>query len=159
MATQKAAPTAKKRTGLFGGVGDARVGQGGLYFLPGIYKVKIIRFFAMESRKKEDLIIAECEILESDNPQRKVGSKPSWVVNLKQDAALGNIKGFLAACLGIDPSDEEAVNEQVTEDFCEEAVDEDENPMGGVVVGLEAVDIKTRAGGDFTLHKWSPVAE
>lgn len=149
------ATTAKKRTGLFGGIGDAKIGMGGLYFLQGLYRVRIIRFFAMESRKKEDLVIAECEVLASDVAERKVGMKPSWVVNLKQDAALGNIKGFLAACLGLDPNDTEAVNERITEDFCEEAVSED-NPLAGIEVNLEAVNIKTRENNDFTLHKWSP---
>ena len=138
---------------MFAGIKDAKATQGGLYFLEGNYKVKICRVFSMTSRKKEDLFIVECEILESDNPNRKPGMRPSWVVNLKHDAALGNIKGFVAAVNGIDPSDSEKVDELVDEEACE-VVASKENPMEGTVMPLQCVNTKTREGGDFTLHKW-----
>lgn len=139
--------------GLFKGIKDAKANQGGLYFLPGTYKVEILRVSTMTSRKREDLFIVECEILESDCPDRKPGMRPSWVVNLKQDAALGNIKGFVAAANGIDPSNSAEVDEHVDEDACEIACSTD-NPLKGTVMGLTCVNIKTREGNDFTLHKW-----
>jgi hypothetical protein len=140
---------------LFDGIEDAQVGQGGVYFLPGIYKVRILKCITLKSRKREDLFIVECEVIESDVPERKPGSKASWIVNFKQDAALGNIKGFIAAATGIDPGDTARVNEEVTLDVCEYAVS-DENPLAGSVLGLVAVNKKTRAGTDFTLHMWEP---
>lgn len=142
---------------MFDGIEDAKVGQGGVYFLPGRYKVEVDKVFTMQSRKREDLFIAETTILESDNAERKPGTKCSWIVNFKHDAALGNIKGFIAACNGIDPADEAAVNAEVTEDVCEFAVDEKENPLAGSKLDLTAVQKKTRAGGDFTLHLWAPL--
>jgi hypothetical protein len=142
-------------SGLFSGVKDAKVGQGGLYYLDGQYKVEIERVFTMKSRKREDLFIVETKILESSNAKRPEGMRPSWVVNLKQDAALGNIKGFVAAANGIDPADVEQVDANVDEEACEFACSK-ENPLKGVVLNLECVTVKTREGGDFTLHKWSP---
>ena len=136
--------------GVFTGIEDAKVGAGGVYFLEGLYKVEIKKVLTLLSRKKEQLFIVEAAILESDNPNRKKGTGASWVVNLKQDAALGNIKGFLRAANGEDPHDEDVV---VTEEEVEFACSE-ENPLAGVVMGLECVATKTRAGGDFTLHKW-----
>jgi len=144
--------------GLFDGIENAKVGQGGVYFLPGKYQVELDKVFAMQSRKREDLFIAECMILESDNSERKPGTKASWIVNFKHDAALGNIKGFLAACNGIDPADQVKVDEEITSDVCEYAVD-DENPLAGTRVNLVAVQKETRAGNPFTLHIWSPVEE
>ncbi len=144
--------------GLFEGVEGAKVGQGGVYFLAGNYLVEVEKVLAKRSRKKEDLFIVEAGILESDNAQRKAGSSASWIVNFKHDAALGNIKGFLAACNGIDPGDRAKVDEEITEDVCEYAVD-DENPLSGTRVKLSCVMTQTKAGGDFTLHLWSPVAE
>ena len=141
--------------GLFSGIGDAQVGQGGVYFLPGEYVVEIIKCFTMRSRKREDLFIAECLIKESNNPERRPGSKASWVVNFKQDAALGNIKGFVAACSGISPSNQKAVDAEVDEESCEYAVDDD-NPLAGTLLSLSAVNKITRAGNDFTLHMWEP---
>jgi hypothetical protein len=143
---------------LFDGIEDAQVGQGGVYFLPGKYLVKVLKCITLKSRKREDLFIVECEILESDCPDRKPGSKASWIVNFKQDAALGNIKGFIAAANGIDPGDESSVKEQVTMDICEYVVS-DENPLAGTPVGLVCVNKKTRAGSDFTLHMWEPTQE
>jgi len=143
---------------LFNGIRDAKVGQGGVYFLPGLYEVEIQKVHTLVSRKREDLFIVEAKILESNNPDRAPGSSASWLVNFKQDAALGNIKGFIAACNGIDPADEVRVNDEVDEDVCEYVVSE-ENPLAGTRVKLEAVMKKTKSGGDFTLHIWNPVAE
>ena len=144
--------------GLFDNIGDAQVGQGGIYFLPGNYVVEVLRCFTMRSRKREDLFFVECQIHWSDNPERKAGTKASWVVNFKQDAALGNIKGFVAATQGIDPADNNAVNEAIDVEVCEYAVDGD-NPLAGTKLSLQCTNIVTRAGNDFTLHRWEPYAE
>lgn len=145
-------------SGMFKGVGSASVSQTGVYFIPGNYVVTIKKVFTMRSRKKDDLFIVEAVIDQSNVPERPHGSKASWVVNFKNDAALGNIKGFIAAVNGIDPSDEKAVNEQVDEDTCEYVVGDD-NPLEGKQVNLTCVNIKTKAGGDFTLHQWSPAED
>ncbi len=144
--------------GLFAGIGEAEVGGGGVYFLAGIYKVELVKVFAKKSRKGDDLFIVETKILESDNEERAVGSSCSWVVSLKHDAALGNIKGFIAAANGIDPGDKDQVNAEVNEDAVEMACSSD-NPLEGTVLPLECNQIKTRAGGDFTLHIWSVCEE
>lgn len=144
--------------GLFQGMESAQVGQGGIYFTPGKYLVEVVKCFCLRSRKREDLFIVEFLIHESDSPDRGVGTKASWVVNFKQDAALGNIKGFLAACNGIDPDNTEMVTAEITEEVSEYAVDEEENPLAGTKVRLVAVNKKLKDGvSDFTLHLWSPL--
>lgn len=144
--------------GLFDEIGSAKVNQGGVYFLPGIYRCEIVKVFTLKTRKREDVFIVECEIKESNNEERKPGGRASWVVNLKHDAALGNIKGFVAAANGIDPTNEAEVNEEVTAEAVE-LVCSDDNPLEGVEVMLEATNIKTRDNRDFTLHQWTPVSE
>jgi hypothetical protein len=124
-----------------------------VYFIEGHYQVEVVRVFTMRSRKKDDLFIVECKILESDNAERRQGMRASWVVNLKQEPALGNIKGFVAAANGIDPADEKQVNAEVTEEVVEFACGDD-NPLEGTIMELECVAITTRAGNPFTLHKW-----
>lgn len=155
----------------FKGIKDAKVGAGGVYFLarkgpnytdekpewlPAFYKVKIKSVITMTSRKKDDLFIVEGQITESNCAERPVGQTASWVVNMKQDAALGNIKGFIAAVNGIDPANTDAVNENVTEEVCELAVSK-EQPLADNEVKLECTMIKTKENKDFTLHRWSPV--
>ena len=140
---------------LFEGIEEAQVGQGGVYFLPGKYVAKILKCITLKSRKREDLFIVECEVVESDVPERKPGTRASWIVNFKQDAALGNIKGFIAAANGINPGTEDLVREEVDSEVCEYSVSP-ENPLAGILIRLVAVNKKTRAGGDFTLHLWEP---
>ncbi len=161
------------RGGFFAGIEDASVTAGGVYFLankgpehtdenpkwePALYVVEVLRLITMVSRKKEDLFILEGKIIESDNPERKAGMTSSWVVNLKQDAALGNIKGCIAALNGIEPSDKDTVDANVTEEVCELAVD-DSQPLAGTLVGLQCTMIKTKKNTDFTLHTWMPLVE
>lgn len=144
------------KMGKFSGIEDASISSGGVYFLAGKYIVKVKRCFTMRSRKKEDLFIVECEIIESTNEDRPAGTSASWVVNFKQDAALGNIKGFIGAANGLE--DEASINAEVTEEVCEYVVSDD-NPLAGTVLLLEATDVKTRAGNPFTKHAWAPFSE
>lgn len=143
--------------GLFTGIESAKISAGGVYFVEGIYVVEITKVSTLRSRKNDDLFIVETEIVSSTADERKPGTSCSWVVNLKQEPALGNIKAFIAAANGIDPADTEKVNEEVTEEAVEFACSED-NPLEGTRLNLECVAIKTKKENrDFTLHKWSPI--
>jgi hypothetical protein len=144
--------------GLFDGIEQAQVGQGGIYFLPGNYVVEVLKCITLRSRKREDLFIAECLIHESDNPERRPGVKASWYVNFKNDAALGNIKGFVAAANGIDPGNQGEVDKEVDAEVCEYVVS-DQNPLAGTWLLLSCANTKTRSGADFTLHRWAPYAK
>jgi hypothetical protein len=137
--------------GKFTGIKTASVSGGGVYFLSGLYVIEVKKCMMINSRKREDLFIVECEIIESNNEKRPEGFSASWVVKMSQDAALGNIKGFICAAYDCAESD-------VDEDACELIVDE-ANPLKGTILNLECVDITTRAGTPFTLHKWSKYAD
>jgi hypothetical protein len=125
--------------------------EGGIYWLPGRYLVEIDTVKLFESRKGKDLFIVVGKNIESDNEERPIGSKPSWVVSLDQDAAPGNIKGFFAAVLGVNHTD---LGDDDWQKVWSRATDED-NPLCGFVAKLECVMIKTRAGNDFTKHTWT----
>lgn len=146
--------------GLFDGIGKVDATMSPIYFLPGSYVVEIVRCFCMQSRKKEDLFIAETTITESDNEERPAGTKASWCVNFKQDAALGNIKGFVAACNGIKPTNNKKVNAEITDEICDYAVDEKDNPLAGILLKLVCVNkVIEKTGKDFTVHMWDPMEE
>lgn len=155
----------------FGGIGGAKIGQGGVYFLPGKYRVELAKVALINSRKREDMFVVETTIQESDVPERKPGTKCSYICNMKNDSALGNIKAFLAACAGADPDNEKEVEaaftdkngQDITEETAEMAVS-DENPLAGTVLDLVCVNKQTRGSPgnpphDFTLHFWKPVKE
>ena len=158
--------------GFFTGIEGKTPSRGGVYFtankgpghtlqdpewLPALYVVRVKAIKTFVSRRDEKMFVLEAEILKSDNPERKPGMVVSWLVNLsRQEAGLGNIKGCIAAINGIDPGNERLVLQEVTEPVCDFAASEDQ-PLTGKVVGLECIMIKKRDGGDFTLHRWSPV--
>lgn len=147
--------------GLFSGIGGAKVGVGGAYFSAGQYIVRLKLVKIVQSRKHEDLYTVETIVKSSNNPDIKVGELRTWQTNAKRDSFLGNVKGFLAACNGVDPSNEVQVaelfpNPEEAEAAAEFSVDEKENPLGGIWLNLSCVLKKTKAGGDFTVHNWMP---
>src|SRR5437660_12484512 len=114
--------------GSFSGIERAQISAGGIYFLAGTYRVRIREVKSIKSRKNDDLFIVETDIVESNNPERKVGTSCSWVCNLKHDAALGNIKAFVVAAA-------QCPEEQVTEGEIELIVSND-NPLKDVELRL-----------------------
>ena len=139
--------------GIFSGIKDAQVSSGGVYFVPGLYPVVEVDACKMIfTRKNEELFVAECKIIESEVPERGPGTHASFTANItRHDAALGNIKGFMVA--GFNCSADE-----ITDDVAEEVVSA-RQPLAGVRLRLEAVNVGTRAGGDFTKHIWSQVGD
>lgn len=132
----------------FAGIGEASSTRGGNYFKPGLYAVRVRECKLITSRQKDDLFIVECEVLKSSHESIVEGSTASWIVNMKHDASLGNIKGFLAAAL-------DCLEEEIDEEACELAISK-ENPLKNAEVDLECVLLTTRKGGEFTKHMWSP---
>lgn len=148
--------------GLFGGIKGQRGSQGGVYFLPGNYVVEIQRCKTGKTRKEIDFFVAECKIVESDNPERKPGSSASFMVTLDKDPALGNIADFMrmgmwlqGRAAGLDDLPPEADGIELDEGDADEICGED-NPFVGMEMGLEAYNKPTKAGNDFTRHKWLP---
>lgn len=126
-----------------------------VYFEKGLYIVEVLRAFTMKTRKGSTFAIVDCLIIDSTNLARPAGSKASWVVDLRQDASLGVVRSFLAATGGVDPSDEDRVQAEVTEDVAAFAFS-DANPLAGVRLGLECVEVKTKTGEIFLKHYWEP---
>lgn len=149
--------------GLFQGLGKAKISRGGLYFQPGEYVVDIERVTTVRSqRDKKDFFIIEATIVESDCPELKPGMQPSQAIDIDNIMGFPNIKGFLAAANGIDPSDEAAVEEALGEDKAEEAAEyaaSEENPLKGLRLRLTCFNIQTKKGSDFTKHVWKPYNE
>jgi hypothetical protein len=144
----------EKVMGLFGGIKDAKVSQGGNYMKPGFrFLLEIEALKAIKSRKGHDLAIAEFKVLASDCPAQPAGAQVSWCCDLTEhEAALGNVKGFLASVMNISV---DAVDEAGAEGAYGPS-----NFLKGRRVKCETVLTKTKKGGDFTLHRYYfPTAE
>jgi hypothetical protein len=132
--------------GIFGKIGEAQYSDGGVYLLPGVYRLEIKSCVYKRTRKGQDAFIVEFKIMESTNQERLPGSTCSWMVTMDKEPALGNIKQFIAETVEQDMA---AINEQIAE-----AVVSAQNPLGGRFVRASAVNIKTKAGRDFTKVKY-----
>lgn len=137
--------------GLFSNIGAAKTSAGGVYVLPGAYKLQVLKIASGKTRNGKPFFVAEFKILESNNDERKPGTTMSWMVMLdqNQETGLGNIKGFITALFGIP---DEEVDEAGVETLCSP-----ENPGRDRVILASASNIKTRAGKDFTKVAWTHV--
>ena len=158
--------------GRFQGLSGIKTNQGGLYFLDGDYLVELDEVKMIVSRKKQDTWIVSGKVLESTNPQRAPGCKPSQVIVLKEEileTCMGNIKAFAAAVLGIVDPDAyvpdlkpgetpETAKDRFWDETLEALVSEAQ-PAKGLKIKLNVTTIKTKAGKDFGKHQWTHVAE
>lgn len=141
--------------GILKGLKDAKPSLKDPFFTQGNYKVQIVGVKLWESKKdNSELFIIRGKIVESDNPALKPGMVAAQVIKISGNvSALGNIKAFVAACLGVSPDDEAGLSE-ITEESLLEALEKDE--FNDIVLGLRCTIVKTRKGTDFTTHNWFP---
>lgn len=151
---QPAQPPAQQRpsTDPFDRVGSSDPSLGGIYPVAGVYPFLYVDVLKMiKSRKGDDCFIAEFDILESNVEARPRGSRMSYAVNFRHDAAPGNVKAFIAAVMNANP---DSVDAEASRYACSER-----NPCHGRLVRLEASDTTTRSGNPFTLCNWQPVPD
>lgn len=169
--------------GRFAGLGGVQVNAKSIYFLDGLYKVKILEVLFKKTNSGDTFII-NTEVLESSRSERPPGCRVSQVeVNAKFPVIpLQNFKQFVAAVLGIedpnayfaepkfvqvrhpaDPSQivtvlesAEQANDRFWGDAFELVVSE-KQPAAGLVMDLTARDRTTGKGKIITDHIWTPV--
>ncbi len=140
----------------FAGIAEAKVGLGGVYLEEGVYTLQVKAIKMVTSRKKDDLYTVECKILESSNPKRPVGTTATWQVNMSQDAALGNVKGFLKALAGFEVDSDDC---EISEEDAANSIDDETNSeLVGRRIGCEVVKVLTKAKTEFSKHNWSPAS-
>jgi hypothetical protein len=140
---------------IFAGITKESATRSGRYIQPGrhILTVREIKLFESSQKKGRWFFCVEADVdeyvPEVESPTYSTGSVVSWLVNMEQPSALGNVKGFAMALLPDTPE------EDLDETAMEQLVGP-EQPAAGIRVVADAVNIKTRAGNDFTKVNWSP---
>jgi hypothetical protein len=130
----------------FGGIEKSTFSEGGVYVLPGVFRVKVLACKYQRTRTQKDAFIVEMEILESSHKDRQPGSIMSWIVTMDKEPALGNVKQFVATAA---PCSMDAVNEEGVL-----FIVSDKNPFKGRILRIAASEITTKAGRPFTKVKW-----
>lgn len=141
---------------IFGSIdnADAR-GQRNPYLTDGNYLLQIKGCTLKKARTKRNFYLVEFTILESDNEERPAGMTVTWMTDVDNDMGPINIKRFLAAAAGIDPNSEEA-NKEITSKVAMLSVSSDQ-PLAGAQIYVNVQTVTTKAGSNFSEHRWQPV--
>lgn len=152
---------------------DAPIFGKGNYMGEGVYRVELTAVFVKPRWKGGNVFVAEFKILESSNPKHAAGSTGSWVPKIETPNTFGDIKSLMFAALGINPKsvapdDEKAHNQasllakaacgsdSAKKELSTLGFAEEDASVVGCIVGLECVQVKTKANTDFTRYTWSP---
>lgn len=148
LTTDKGQAKDKKKSsgGFLSGISSAEVNSGRRYITPGKYSLEVKVVNHGSTRNREPFFAVELEVVETDSADYKTGDTVNWFQKLTNDAALGNIKGFLCAAYKVEP-------EELTEEQADKALDEDQ-PLVGEIVWAEAFEVTTKAGNPFTVVNW-----
>ncbi len=144
--------------GIFDNLDQADVFENSKFFQPGRYIVAIKACKFVQGFKGESFVI-ECVVKgvrseHPDAPQPGELAAQVWSASgEKRDIARSTWLGFLCAVTG--KAKDDYTGEQ-WKSISSKAIDE--NALANQVCYLEVFMKKTRAGGDFTQHKWHGIA-
>jgi hypothetical protein len=158
-------PQSTSTRSLWKGIGQARIFERGNYVTGGFNGlVRVKRTIAKATRGSGLAFIVEMEVVTTNIPNiHPVGAKVTWFQKMVDlDIAYPAIKAWAAACVGLGIQQkaqiEEAFAGEVLEELMTYATDhEDSNEFVNILLHLETVMVKTKAGGDFTRYDFSPV--
>lgn len=152
--------------GIFDGMNTAQTG-GRRYLDPGVYTLKILKIGSKEAKdsfKGHPSFFVECEVVTSDCKSCPPGTLVSWAQPIKadktsRDAAISNIRQFLAAALGqmlifdtVDPQTQQKPSAELFADAACSAA----QPFRDRYVSVKCTLKTTRTGNEFTKHDWFP---
>lgn len=150
-------------TSIFAGLATATITESGSYLPAGFrYKLEILKCQVVTPRSGPNAFVVDFKVLESNCPDVKMGEQRNWYQK-HNDSFESAVLEFMLAALGFnmnDPAHKAHAEKEVqprTPEFAEAAVGKDQYLAGKLIV-VETVKKDTRAGSDFTKHKWIPVA-
>lgn len=119
------------------------------YVTPGQYLFEILDLKEGESRKGREFVVVEMKVVDSDNASRHPrGSERSWLQMTDMDTAPKNIRGFLCRALNVP---DEGLSDEMIDKAFEPKADTGKSPLAGLKIGVNARNIQTRKGNDFTV--------
>jgi hypothetical protein len=143
----------------FKGISDPKVGNGtpkyAPFLKPGSYQLAVKSAVIKQSQKnkKDEFFIVTFSVLNADkeavdNGWKLDSDEAAWMVNTDWQGWLSDVKGFLAAVLGVD---------EIDEDLCDKVISE-EQPAAGLPVNCHVWHKQTNSGGDFSVHSFKAAA-
>lgn len=133
---------------------------------PGDYVFQVTLAKEHKSQQGTDLFfIAELVVVQSNHPNHPPGSQRSQVIKVNgpfPDTALGDVKGFVSAALGLEPTDPRVAHEITPQVIA--GILHPSNPLAGTYVAanvwLKPPGPRSRPGATpFTKFTWRPILE
>jgi len=119
------------------------------YVTPGQYLFEILDFKEAQNRKGREFVVVEMQVLDSDDTARHPkGSERSWLQMTDTDTAAKNIRGFLCRALNVP---DEGLSDEMIDKAFEPLEETGKSPLAGLKIGVNARNIVTRKGSDFTV--------
>ena len=142
--------------GLFSGIKEAKEYAGGVYLTEGVYNdLEVLSVKTLTTCKGESMFCVEVKVHDSQGPKAVMpGVTAAWMCNKKHDGFLGNVLSFMRPCASEKYQQQIEAGSIAEEDM--DAAVSSENPYAGTHMKATAVNIKTKAGGDFTKVEWQP---
>ena len=143
--------------GRFTKVSKAEPTGSGRYFLEGNHDVEIEEIKAFESQNGEGLVVVvEAKCLGSTNKAMEIGGTYAMVLKLeKHKSAPANLAAFMVELVPLMADGEVYPEDAAEREVILEAVtDEKTQPARGTHMRVEAWNVKTKAGADFTKLRW-----
>lgn len=136
-------------------INEARSTGGGVYFEEGTHEAKIVSWKSIQTRQKENALVVDFQIVESNNPSHRAGSIRNFYAGEKDDMFDAKVRGLIVAAAGVSESlDADLVEKTDWYDLLEKSCS---NPIFiGNLVRVEGVrvlkkDAKKAAKADPTL--------
>ena len=142
--------------GRFTKVSKAEPTGAGRYFLEGNHDVEIEEIKAFESQNGEGLVVVvEAKCLASTNKSMEVGGTYAMVLKLdKHKSAPANLAAFMVELVPLMAAGEAYPDDHSEREVILEAVTAEDQPARGTRMRVEAWDVKTKSGADFTKLRW-----
>ena len=143
--------------GYFDNMSDAQVFDKSKYFQEGQYLVELKKTELKSGHKGESFVI-ETSVLgahsDEDNAP-EAGETAAHVWNASKEMSQSTLMQFLCALQGV--SSPKALDDAKWSKIGKAVFEK--NRAAGTVMYLEVFNTKTKAGNDFTVHRWQRVAE
>lgn len=142
-------------------------GSRGAKLQTGSFIALVHEAFEKEGQAREQYVIHRFELLESSNKEFPVGCEASEVLRMDNrfpqyaDEAVGQVKSFVAAVMGIEPRDTARVMTEITRQVID-GVYSSRNPARGSILGLKVYPRPKGPKSDptkppYMVHEWHPV--
>ena len=121
-------------------------------FLPGNYRVDVLRVFMGKDAATKSFFVVETLVLKSDNPKISIGDEREWICPFEYGSHYNRIKAFVGAGHGFDPKANSITREMI--DHALHWV----NPLENAQLDLRCYYTRQASTGDKILaHSWSPL--